>query len=110
LSLGRFIHGIRPQLQGTKNTDYLFLSHRGRRLDTQVISRMVKHHAKAAKIDKKVTTHTWRHSLATSLLKNEAKLMHVKNILGHRSLAVTERYLHLNISDLKEAHKKYSPR
>ena len=39
-----------------------------------------------------------------------AKLRHVQEILGHRSLATTERYLHLTITDLKEAHRKFHPR
>jgi site-specific recombinase XerD len=34
----------------------------------------------------------------------------VQEILGHRSLATTERYLHLTITDLKKAHRKYHPR
>ena len=45
------------------------------------------------------------HTCATHLLKNNAKLRHVQDILGHRSLATTERYLRLAITDLKEAHR-----
>jgi site-specific recombinase XerD len=43
-------------------------------------------------------------------VKNKANLRHVQEILGHRSLATTERYLHLTITDLKEAHRKHHPR
>ena len=63
-----------------------------------------------ARVKKHVTCHLWRHTCATHLLKNQANLRHVQEILGHRSLATTERYLHLTITDLKEAHRKFHPR
>jgi hypothetical protein len=47
---------------------------------------------------------------ATHLLKNNANLRHVQEMLGHKSLATTERYLRLTITDLKEAHRKFHPR
>ena len=59
---------------------------------------------------KRVTCHLWRHSCATHLLQNRANLRHVQEILGHRSLATTERYLHLTITELKEAHRRFHPR
>ena len=59
---------------------------------------------------KHVTPHVWRHTCATHLVKNEANLRHVQDILGHRSLNTTERYLRLTITDLKEAHRKFHPR
>lgn len=44
------------------------------------------------------------------LVKNNANLRHVQELLGHGSLARTERYLRLTITDLKEAHAKFHPR
>lgn len=35
---------------------------------------------------------------------------HLQEILGHRSLATTERYLRVTITELKGAHRKYHPR
>jgi integrase/recombinase XerD len=108
--LETYIKGIRPQLLRGKNCDYVFLSSRGKSLSKSVVGLLVKRYAKLAKVQKNVTCHTWRHSTATHLLKNDAKLRHVQAILGHKSLATTEKYLHLTINDLKEAHKKYHPR
>ena len=57
-----------------------------------------------------MTPHVWRHTCATHLVKNNANLRHVQDLLGHGSLATTERYLSLTIGDLKEAHARFHPR
>ena len=46
-------------------------------------------------IDKKITLHTLRHSIATHLLQHEVKLESIKNFLGHSSLESTQIYTHL---------------
>lgn len=74
------------------------------------VDALVRKYARLARVKKHVTCHLWRHTCATHLLKNQANLRHVQEILGHRSLATTERYLHLTITDLKEAHRKFHPR
>jgi integrase/recombinase XerD len=108
--LESYIKGIRPQLLGLKTTNRLFLSRRGLPIARNTLGHLVEKCARLAKIKKPVTCHLWRHSCATHLLKNKANLRHVQEILGHRSLATTERYLHLTITDLKEAHRKCHPR
>ena len=126
--LETYIKGVRPELGirnvklGMKNgkseggaemrNDFnrLFLSNRGKPLDPFNLGKMVKKYARLAGVAKRVTCHVWRHSCATHLLKNRANLRHVQEILGHRSLATTERYLHLTITDLKAAHSMYHPR
>jgi site-specific recombinase XerD len=67
-------------------------------------------YAEAARIKNVVTPHVWRHTHASHLIQNHANLWHVQDLLGHRSLATTERYLRLTIADLKEAHAKFHPR
>jgi integrase/recombinase XerD len=109
--LESYINAIRPQLLGSRlTTPRLFLSRQGRPIARNTLGELVTKYARLARIKKHVTCHLWRHSCATHLLKNKANLRHVQEILGHRSLATTERYLHLTITDLKEAHRKYHPR
>ena len=50
---------------------------------------------------KHVTCHTFRHSVATHLLKGGADIRHIQTLLGHRSLTTTERYTHVAIADLR---------
>ena len=100
----------RPQLLAQSHTDRLFVSYRGHALDPHTLGALVKKHAELAQIKKVVTPHAWRHTCATHLIQNHASLRHVQDLLGHRSLATTERYLRLTITDLKEAHAKSHPR
>ena len=71
---------------------------------------MVEKYARQAGLNKHVTCHIWRHSCATHLVKNKANLRHVRELLGHRDLSATERYLHLTIADLKEMDRQFHPR
>lgn len=100
----------RPQLLGTHCTDRPFISYRGDPLDSHTLGSLVKKRAEAAQIKKLVTPHVWRHTCATHLVQNRASLRHLQDLLGHKSLATTERYLRLTITDLKEAHAKFHPR
>lgn len=108
--LETYLNGIRPQLLGERHSDRLFLSFRGNPIDAHSVGDLVKRHAKLARVKKHVTPHVWRHTCATHLVKNNANLRHVQDLLGHGSLATTERYLRLTIADLKEAHARFHPR
>jgi len=108
--LETYLKGIRPQLLGHHQSERLFLSFRGNSLDAHSVGDLVKRHTQLAKVSKHVTPHVWRHTCATHMIKNNANLRHVQDLLGHGSLATTERYLRLTISDLKEAHAKFHPR
>lgn len=53
------------------------------------------------------TPHTFRHSLATHLLRQGANIRIVQEMLGHRSINSTQIYAGCTNSDLMEAHKKF---
>jgi integrase/recombinase XerD len=108
--LETYIKGVRPEWAHKTGTDRLFLSWRGRPLDGNTLRLWVQACARRAGVKKRMTCHVWRHTCATHLLKNNANLRHVQEILGHSLLSTTERYLHLTITDLKEAHRKFHPR
>jgi len=108
--LETYIKRVRLQLLGQRVSHRLFLSLRGACIAKNTIDHLMAKYRRLAKVKKHVTCHIWRHSCATHLVKNKANLRHVQELLGHRNLSTTERYLHLTITDLKEAHRKYHPR
>lgn len=109
-TLETYVKAVRPQLVRGAKTERLFVSLRNGSMSDSVLGHLVEKYARRARIKKRVTCHLWRHSCATHLLQNHANLRHVQEILGHRSLATTERYLHLTITELKAAHQRCHPR
>lgn len=89
---------------------YLFLGDKGGKCHRAVLSRMVSRYANKARIRKHVTCHTFRHSVATHLLKGRADIRHIQKLLGHSSLNTTERYTRVEISDLREVIARAHPR
>ena len=94
----------------SKFSDILFLNKYGRQLTRSMIFKVIKDSSKNAKIDKKISPHTLRHSYATHLLKNGADLRTIQLILGHESITTTEIYTHLDTFHLEDVLKKYHPR
>jgi len=88
---------------------YLFLGRQGRPMYRHDIWRRVKKWAIRAQLDH-VTPHTFRHCFATHLLANGADLRTIQVLLGHSSISTTQIYLHVDMSQLKKAIKKYHPR
>ena len=61
-------------------------------------------------LKKDLTCYTFRHSVATHMLRNEANVMYIAKLLGHASLKTTQKYLRVEIGDLKRVHSLYHPR
>ncbi len=82
----------------------------GNRLSRSAIRVVVEKAALKAGITRRVTPHTFRHSVSTHLLRAGADLRHVQELLGHSRIDMTERYTHLDVHDLAEAHGRSHPR
>ena len=95
-------YAIRVQYQGA-DTQWVFLSSRGNPLTTRQARYIVSNALKRANILKRKNgTHLLRHSGATWRLKRGEDIKVIQYLLGHSSLATTEKYLHFNENDLKE--------
>ncbi len=88
----------------------LFLNQRGGRLSARSVQRMLKNRALETGADMSVTPHRLRHSFATHLLAGGVDLRAIQELLGHASLATTERYTHLDIAKLTEVYDQTHPR
>lgn len=104
-----YLERVRP-LIARKEAKEIFVSMRGRRFGVQMIGTIVKAYAARAGIEKNVTSHTFRHSCATHMLKGGADIRYVQRQLGHRFISTTEKYLKIEITDLKEIHDRCHPR
>jgi integrase/recombinase XerD len=89
---------------------FLFLQNRGSRMDNGTLNRIVRQWAAAAGIKKRVTCHSFRHSVATHLLRGRADIRHIQALLGHASLATTQRYTHVELQDLQKVIRRAHPR
>jgi len=93
--------GTRENVAGQ---DPLFLSKRDRRIDTASVWHLVRKYLRQAQIEKeRLSPHTLRHTFATTLLRQGENILTIKELLSHRNLRTTERYLHIADEDLKIA-------
>jgi len=88
----------------------VFLNNRSKRLTARSVQRMLKDRALQTGADVSVTPHRLRHSFATHLLAGGVDLRAIQELLGHASLATTERYTHLDIAKLTEVYDEAHPR
>lgn len=105
-----YIKLVRIDIARIKQSDYLFLSLQGNRLDYSTLKGLIYKHTKRAKLNKRVTPHVFRHTCATHLIREKANIRCVQEILGHASLDTTQKYIQITITDLKEAHHACHPR
>lgn len=88
----------------------LFLTARGGRLTRQAAFALLRRRARAVGLGEFVSPHVLRHSCATHLLHNGADIRVVQELLGHRSIATTQRYTKVDTRHLRAAVVAAHPR
>lgn len=92
----------------------LFVNTAGRRLSTQGIANIISKFRKEAGIERHITPHMLRHTVATLLLRNGVDIRVVQEFLGHASIATTQRYTHITkehlVNVLRRRHPSFAMR
>ncbi|MGC2289636.1 MAG: site-specific tyrosine recombinase/integron integrase [Thermoplasmata archaeon] len=73
------------------------------------VERMVRSSAETAQINRRVTPHMLRHTLATTLLSRGCDIRYIQKLLGHASVATTQIYTHVDTAALRDAYRRAKP-
>ena len=83
---------IKKSRNSNSKEQALFVNIYGKRLTRQGFWKIIKFYKNKARIDKDVTPHTLRHSLAVNLLKKGIDQKKIKEILGYKDISSTNMY------------------
>ena len=93
-----------------KSTGALLVNHRGGRLTTRSVGRIVKKIAVAKGLSPDVHPHTLRHAFGTHMLEEGADLRAIQELLGHERLSTTQRYTQLSMKHVLQVYDQTHPR
>ena len=91
-----------------EDDDYLFMSLYGDKLSRPSVKEAIREYNLKHGVTR-TSIHLFRHTFAINYLRNGGNIMMLKEILGHTSLATTQKYLKVTVSDLKQSFDSFCP-
>ena len=108
--LDLYLSRSRPAFRRDSRCNYVFLSVRGKKLNTGTLRLVVRKHAENNSIVRPLSTHSIRHAFATHLLDAGADLRVIQELLGHACISTTQIYTFVSTKRVIELHTKFHPR
>ena len=108
--LAEYLRRVRAMLARRADTDAVFLDRLGHPFGKSGILKKLAIYATRAGIKKRITVHTFRHTLATEMLRHGADLRQIQELLGHANLRTTQIYTHIVKGELKRVQEQCHPR
>lgn len=87
-----------------------YINRAGRRLSSQIVRADIRKLARLSGLGKRVTPHTFRHTLATLLLDEGVDIRFIQHLLGHSSLSTTQIYTHVSHNSQCHILREFHPR
>ena len=105
-----YVKDYRQKLVKNEINNYVYLNNHGKKLTRQGVFKIIKKQAQVSNINKVISPHTLRHSIATHMLENGADLRIIQEFLGHENISTTQIYTHLSNTKLKSDYMEFFPR
>ena len=105
-----YVRDYRQKLVKNEINNYVYLNNHGKKLTRQGVFKIIKKQAQVSNINKVISPHTLRHSIATHMLENGADLRIIQEFLGHENISTTQIYTHLSNTKLKSDYMEFFPR
>lgn len=97
------------QYLSSAKSEFLFPGGDEGHISPRTVQRIVSRVARDAQITRKITPHIIRHTFATTILRKGGDIRFIQALLGHRSVATTQIYTHLDDASLRSMYDRFGP-
>lgn len=107
--LALWLTTVRPQFLKSQEEKALFIGKRGERIHPRVVRKALSVLGERLNVNRRLHPHRLRHAYATHMLESGADLRGIQELLGHSTIATTERYTDVDLASLMRHYDAAHP-